>query len=60
MTAEAAVMGFAPHSYHAVEPFGVEEAARRLDGEMAVAESMAYAAIRALTKDLGEGRRRSG
>ena len=89
VTAEAAVMGFAPHSgwaavvvlggsraeprvlarsrvemadprdpeskqpYHAVETLGVEEAARRLDGYMAVAEGMAYASIQALTKDLG-------
>jgi hypothetical protein len=89
VTAEVAVMGFAPHSgwaavvvlggsheapralarsrvemadqrdpesrqpYHAVETLGVEEAARRLDGYMAVAEGMAYAAIQALTEDLG-------
>jgi len=39
--------------YHAVEALGVAEAARRLDGYMAVAESMAYAAIRALAADLG-------
>jgi len=39
--------------YHAVETLGVEEAARRLDGYMAVAEGMAYAAIRALAEDLG-------
>jgi hypothetical protein len=39
--------------YHAVETLGVEEAARRLDGYMAVAEAMAYAAVRALAKDLG-------
>ena len=44
--------------YHAVEPLGVEEAARRLDGYMAVAEGMAYAAIQALAEDLsGRGYR---
>ena len=39
--------------YHAVETLGVEKAARRLDGYMAVAERMADAAIKALVKDLG-------
>ena len=39
--------------YHAVEALGVAEAARRLDGYRAAAESMAYAAIRALAADLG-------
>jgi len=44
--------------YHAVETLGVEEAARRLDGYMAVAEGMAYAAIQALAEDLsGRGYR---
>ena len=37
--------------YHAVEALGVEEAARRLDGYMAVAEKMAHAAIQALAVD---------
>ena len=40
--------------YHAVETLGVEEAARRLDGYMAVAEGMAYAAIQALAEDLSD------
>ena len=39
--------------YHAVETLGVEKAARRLDGYMAVAERMADAAIKALVEDLG-------
>ena len=38
--------------YHAVETLSVEEAARRLDGYLAVAEGMAYAAIQALAEDL--------
>ncbi len=38
--------------YHAVETLGVEKAARRLDGYMAVAERMADSAIKALVKDL--------
>jgi hypothetical protein len=38
--------------YHAVETLGVEKAARRLDGYMAVAERMAGSAIKALVKDL--------
>lgn len=38
--------------YHAVETLGVEEAARRLDGYLAVATGMAYAAIQALAQDL--------
>ena len=37
--------------YHAVEDLGVEEAARRLEGYMAVAERMAHAAIQALAED---------
>ncbi len=37
--------------YHAIEGLGVAEAARRLDGYRAVAESMAYAAIQALVED---------
>ena len=41
--------------YHAVETLNVEEAARRLDGYMAVADRMAYAAIQALAKDLSRG-----
>jgi hypothetical protein len=39
--------------YHAVELLGVEKAAKRLDGYMAVAERMADAAIKTLVKDLG-------
>jgi hypothetical protein len=36
--------------YHAVEALGVEEAARRLEGYMAVAEGMAYVASRSLRR----------
>ena len=44
--------------YHAVETLSVEEAARRLDDYMVVAEGMAYMAIRALAEDLsGRGYR---
>jgi hypothetical protein len=44
--------------YHAVEPLAVEEAARRLDGYLAVAENMACAAVQAATADLaGRGYR---
>jgi hypothetical protein len=39
--------------YHAVETLDVDKAAKRLDGYMGVAESMADAAIRALVDDLG-------
>jgi len=38
--------------YHAVEALGIDEAARRLAGYLAVAERMAGAAIRALAQDL--------
>jgi hypothetical protein len=41
--------------YHAVEPLGVAEAARRLDRYMAVAEGLAYTAIQALGQDLAKG-----
>jgi hypothetical protein len=44
--------------YHAVEELEVEEAARRLAGYLAAAETMAYTAIKALAGDLrGRGYR---
>lgn len=42
----------AKQPYHTVEALGVEEAARRLAGYMAVAERMAQAALQALVQDL--------
>lgn len=44
--------------YHAVEALGTVEAARRLDGYMAVAQGMAYSAINTLAENLaGRGYR---
>jgi hypothetical protein len=42
----------AKHPYHAIQELPVEEAARRIDAWMAVAERMAHAALRGLTDDL--------
>jgi len=42
----------AKQPYHAVETLGVEKAAQRLDGYMAVATGMAHTAIQSLAQDL--------
>jgi hypothetical protein len=44
--------------YHAVEDLPVDEAARRLAGYAATAESMAYAAVRRIVGQLGRDRHR--